>query len=154
RYPQLATRSWFRWASGSLPLPMSDSGYRNLGLAILAAVIAFDLGTYDYYRGSILSHYHSGPVSPTTHHDTLSNGMLLPSGGVRFHAYLDGGSPAVPSHIMEAELLGSDKAVLMRWDAETLSHLPSADIENDFAYNKIEPARYGLAATVGAAATI
>ena len=31
---------------------------------------------------------------------------LLPDGGVRFHIYLDGGTPEAPAHVMTAELLG------------------------------------------------
>src|SRR6266446_10246637 len=49
RNPGLADRAWFRWLSGSLPLPLTDTAFRNLGLAVLAAVLAFDIGTYSYY---------------------------------------------------------------------------------------------------------
>jgi hypothetical protein len=48
-------RTWFRWLAGSLPLPLADRVFRNLGLAVLAAVLAFNIGTYSYYRGSVLT---------------------------------------------------------------------------------------------------
>ena len=64
RSPRLADRAWLRWLAGSLPLPLADTAFRNLGLAVLAAVLAFDIGTYSYYRGSVLTPYHGGPVSP------------------------------------------------------------------------------------------
>src|SRR6201996_2985588 len=41
RKPALATRSWFCWASGSRPLPMTSQGFRNLTLALFAFVVAF-----------------------------------------------------------------------------------------------------------------
>jgi hypothetical protein len=36
RNPGLANRTCFRWLAGSLPLPISDGAFRNLGLAVLA----------------------------------------------------------------------------------------------------------------------
>src|ERR1700761_8286818 len=41
RKPALATRTWFCWASGSRPLPMTSQGFRNLTLALFAFVVAF-----------------------------------------------------------------------------------------------------------------
>ena len=76
RNPGLADRAWFRWLAGSLPLPLTDTAFRDLGLAVLAAVLAFDIGTYSYYRGSVVTPFHSGPVSPTRHHFALGNGAL------------------------------------------------------------------------------
>ena len=101
RSPGLADRARFRWLAGSLPLPLRDTAFRNLGLAVLAAVLAFDIGTYSYYRGSVVTPFHSGPVSPTLHHFALSNGALLPDGGVGFQHYLDART-AEPAHIMKA----------------------------------------------------
>src|ERR1700688_1781464 len=85
RNPTLAATAWFRWASGSMPLPQTDGGFRKLALAVLAFVVIFDVGTYNYYRGSVLTPFHGGPVSPTKHHLTLSQAELLPDGSVRFH---------------------------------------------------------------------
>jgi thiosulfate dehydrogenase (quinone) len=45
RNPGLADRAWFRWLAGSLPLPLTDTAFRNLGLAVLTAVLAFNVGT-------------------------------------------------------------------------------------------------------------
>jgi thiosulfate dehydrogenase [quinone] large subunit len=154
RNPGLADRAWFRWLSGSLPLPLTDTAFRNLGLAVLAAVLAFNIGTYSYYRGSVVTPFHSGPVSPTRHHFALSNGAVLPDGGVRFHIYLDGGTPEAPAHVMKAELIGGDGQPLETWNTETLTRLPADSIHNDFAYNKFEAGPYGIVAAMGAMATI
>ena len=147
-------RAWFRWLAGSLPLPLTDTAFRNLGLAVLAAVLAFDIGTYSYYRGSVVTPYHTGPVSPSRHHFALSNGALLPDGGVKFQIYLDGGTPEAPAHIMKAELASGDGPPLESWDTETLTRLPPGSIHNEFAYDTFKPGPYGIVATMGAMATI
>ena len=154
RNPALAGRGWFRWGAGSLPLPMTDAGFRNAALAVLAFVLVFDIGTYSYYRGSVVTPFHGGPVSPTRHHFTMTNGALLDGGALRFHIYLDGGTPEAPAHIMVATLSGEDGKVLATWDTATLSHLPADAIRNDFAYNKFKSGPYGLVAGMGAKATI
>jgi TQO small subunit DoxA len=154
RNPRLVDRAWFRWLAGSLPFPLTDTAFRNLGLAVLAAVLAFDIGTYSYYRGSVVTPYHRGPVSPTQHHFALSNAALLSDGGVKFHIYLDGGTPAAPAHIMKAELTGGDNQPLETWNTETLTRLPADSIHNDFAYNQFKAGPYGLIAQMGAMATI
>ncbi len=154
RNPALVERAWFRWAGGSLKLPMSDAGFGTLGLAVLAFVVAFDVGTYSYFRGSVVTPFHSGPVSPSKHHFTLSHVALMSDGGVRFHIYLDGGTPDTPAHVMKAELLGADGKPLASWDTEVLTKLPASAIHNDFAYNKFKAGPYGLAAGMGAMATV
>src|ERR1700739_4513901 len=154
RKPALAGKQWFRWASGSLPLPQTDGSFRTLALAVLAFVVIFDVGTYNYYRGSVLTPFHSGPVSPTKHLLALSQATLLPDGGVRFHVYLNGGAPDAPAHVMAADLLDRDNHVVAYWDAADLSKLPKTSFANDYAYNKFEPGPFGLRAPVGAAATV
>jgi len=47
-----------------------------MALAVLAFVVIFNVGTYNYYRGSVLTPFHGGPVSPTKHHLTLSRAEL------------------------------------------------------------------------------
>jgi thiosulfate dehydrogenase [quinone] large subunit len=154
RHPGLADRVWFRWAAGSLPLPLGGTAYRRLGLAILAFVVAFNVGTYSYFRGSVVTPYHAGRVSSTTHHFTLSDGRLLGDGAVRFDIYLDGGTPDIPAHIMKAELLGADGRPIETWNSETLSRLPAEAIRNEFAYNEFGVGPYGIVARMGARATI
>lgn len=154
RAPQLARRHWFRWCAGSLPLPVSDSGFRRGALLLLAAVVGFDVGTYSYYRGSVLTAFHSGPVSPTRHHFALRDAVLLPDDSVRFHVCLDAGTPEAPAHVMRADLLGKDGAVLASWDTAALAALPADAIRNEFAYNRFKVGPYGLAAGMGAAAVI
>src|SRR6202163_4307018 len=154
RNPALAGRQWFRWALGSLPLPQTDGGFRTLALAVLAFVVIFDVGTYNYYRGSVVTPFHSGPVSPTKHHLTLSRAELLPDGGVRFHVYLDAGTPEAAAHVVAADLLNSEKHSVADWNAAQLSELPKTDFANDYAYNKFEPGPFGIRAKMGAAATV
>ena len=154
RNPRLGERAWFRWVSGALPLPQTDGGFRNLALALFAFVIVFDVSTYSYYRGSVVTPFHGGPVSPTKHHLTLDHAALLPDGGVRFHVYLDGGTPEAPAHVMQAELVGPGKQVLAQWDTKALTTLPKDAIRNDYAYNKFKAGPYGLVATMGAKATV
>src|SRR5580692_12357188 len=38
RNPALAESPWFRWMSGSLPLPLTDGGFKKLAFALLAFV--------------------------------------------------------------------------------------------------------------------
>src|ERR1700688_2395377 len=152
--PQRADSGWFPWASGSRALPLSDIGFRNLALAVLAFVVVFNVRTYNYYRGSVVTSFHGGPISPTKHHLSLTEGVVLPTGAVRFHAYLDGGTPAAPSNVMTAVLKSSDGSVLEQWDGTALSHLPASAISNEFAYNRFAPGPFGLRAQMGAMATI
>src|ERR1700757_3289538 len=154
RIPGLATTPWFRWMAGSLPLPLTDIGFRNLTLAVLAFVLVFDIGTYSYYRGSVVTPFHAGPVSPTKHHLTLSNATLLPDGSVRFHVDLDAGTPEAPVHVVAADLLRADKQPITYWDATALSALPKTAFVNDYAYNKFAPGPFGIRARMGAAATM
>ena len=154
RWPVLAERGWFRWMAGTLPPPLTDRGFRTLALTVFAATVGFNVATYSYYRGSVVTAFHGGPVSPAKHHLALADGAVLPDGSVRFHAYLNGGTPAVPSNIMVATLMARDGSVLEQWDGTALSHLPPSRIANEFAYNRFAPGPFGLSATVGAEATI
>jgi thiosulfate dehydrogenase (quinone) len=152
--PVLAGRGWFRWMGGAMPLPLPDRGFRTLALTVLASTVMFNVAMYNYYRGSVVTPFHGGPVSPAKHHLALSDGAVLPSGSVRFHAYLNGGTPAVPSNIMAATLIARDGSVLEQWDGAALSHLSPSMIANEFAYNQFTPGPFGLSAKMGAEATI
>jgi thiosulfate dehydrogenase (quinone) len=154
RNPALVEKRWFRWTAGSLPPPLTDDGFGKLAVALLAFVVAFNVGTYDYYRGSVVTPFHVGPVSPAKHHLTLSRAALLPDGSVRFHVYLDGGTPAAPAHIVAVDLLNARKQSIAHWNAAALSALPKATFRNDYAYNKFAPGPFGVEAKMGAAATL
>jgi uncharacterized membrane protein YphA (DoxX/SURF4 family) len=154
RNPEFARRSWFRWMSGALPLPIRTGTFTKLALAVFAATVVFNVATYNYYRGSVVTSFHGGPVSPSTHHLSLTDGVVLPNGAVRFHAYLDGGTSAAPSNLMTAALKSHDGTVLEQWDGTALSHLPASAITNEFAYNRFAPGPFGLRAEMGAMATI
>src|ERR1700719_1265688 len=131
--------------SGALQLPMRSDTFQKLALAVFATTVVFNVAIYNYY---------GGPVSPGKHHLSLTACVLLPICAVRFHAYLDGGTPASPSNVMTAVLKSNDGAVLEQWDSTALSHLPSSAISNEFAYNRFAPGPFGLRAEVGAMATI
>src|ERR1700738_383480 len=154
RKPALADRGWFRWMSGALPLPVHSGTFQKLALAAFAATVVFNVATYNYYRGSVITPFHGGPVSPSKHHLALTDGVLLTNGAVRFHAYLDGGTPEAPPHVMTAVLKSNDGSVLEQWDGTALSHLPASAITNEFAYNRFAPGPFGLRAEIGAMATI
>ena len=154
RNPRLARRAWFRWCGGALRLPVSESGFRRLGFASLALVLAFNIGLYAYYRGSVVTAYHGGPVSAAAHHFSLSEAAVLGDGGLRFRIALNGGTPAVPGHVMKAEVLGADGKVLATWGTEALSALPASAIVNDFAYNRFAAGPFGLEAGMGAQAVV
>jgi hypothetical protein len=133
---------------------LTDLGFRKLSFAVLAFVLVFDVGLCNYYRGSVLTPYHKGPVGAEAHHFTLSDATALDDGGVRFAVYLDGGTPAVPGHVMKVEVVGPEGQALATWDWQALSGLAPTAIANAFAYNRVEPARYGLEAQVGAKAVV
>jgi thiosulfate dehydrogenase [quinone] large subunit len=154
RNPALAGRTWFRWTGGSLPLPLKDIAFRNLALGVLGFVLVFDIGTYSYYRGSVVTPFHGGSVSPTKHHLTLTDARLLPDGSIRFHVYLDGGTPEAPVHIVAADLLDAGNQPIADYDATALSALPKSAFANDYAYNKFAPGPFGIRAPMGAAATV
>jgi hypothetical protein len=154
RKPALAERGWFHWISGALPLPMRSGNYQKFALAIFADTVIFNVATYNYYRGSVITPFHGGPISPGEHHLSLTDGIVLPSGAVRFHAYLDGGTPAAPLNVMTAALKSHDGSVLELWDGAALSHLPTSAISNELAYNRFAPGPFGLRAQMGAKATI
>ncbi len=117
-------------------------------------MVVFDIGTYHHYRGSVVTWFHSGPVSPTKHHISLDSGVLNADGSVSFHAYLDAGTPEAPMSIMEAWLINRQGQKIAHWDTAMLSAIPVADFKNDYAYNKFKPALYGIDGEVGAKATI
>src|ERR1700676_4354352 len=67
RRPALAERGWFRWMSGALPLPLRSGAFEGLALAVFAATVVFNVATYNYYRGSVVTPFHGGPVCPSKH---------------------------------------------------------------------------------------
>lgn len=150
----LADSRMFRWCCGSLPMPISADGYKKLALWLLAFVVIFDVGTYSYYRGSVVTPYHHGPVSPTTHHIALTDGRLDRDGQISVHAYLNAGTPEAPEHIMDAYLKDTNGNTLYHWDTAMLSSLPKDSFKNDYVYNKFASGHYGIQAIVGSAATI
>src|ERR1700676_4713076 len=55
RKPTLAERGWFRLMSGALPFPMRGGTFEKLALAVFAATVVFNVATYNYYRGSVIT---------------------------------------------------------------------------------------------------
>jgi thiosulfate dehydrogenase [quinone] large subunit len=151
RHPQLADTAWFPWlASGPWPAPR----LKRWSLIGASATVLFVVLTYNYYRGSVLTPFHGGPVSPAAHHISLSQGRLEADGVVRFTAYLDGGTPAVPANVVRADLLGPDGLPVEHWDGTALAALPRGAFVNDYAYNRFGPGYAGITAKMGARAQI
>ena len=151
RHAQLADSAWFQWlASGPWPAPR----LKRWSLIGTAATVVFVVLTYNYYRGSVLTPFHGGPVSPAAHHISLSAGRLDRDGTVSFTAYLDGGTPAVPANVVRADLLGGNGAPLEHWDGTTLAALPHGAFDNEYAYNRFGPGYAGITAKMGARARI
>ena len=154
RYPGLGRRGWFNWASGSAPLPLSDPGFKRFALISFWFGVVFTVATYDYYRGSVVTPYHKGPVSPSTHGWRLSQGLIHPDGRVRFKAYVDAGTPAEPSNVMKASLTNAAGKTVERWTGAALAALPKQAFNNNFAYQKIHAGKFGITGPVGAVATV
>lgn len=152
--PRMADNTLFRWCCGTLPLPVTPDRYKKMALTVLFVVVGFNVVTYSYYRGSVITPYHTGPVSPTTHHITLTEGKLFADGKVQVHAYLDAGTPEAPEYIMEAWLKDNRGLVLAHLDASLLSALPQGSFDNDYAYHGFKASHYGIQAVIGSAATL
>jgi len=152
RNPGLADRAWFRWLSGSLPLPLTDTGVSQIsGSRFWRRFLAIQPSEPTAIIAGRLSRRSTAARSaPRGHHFALGNGALLPDGGVKFQIYLDGGTPEAPAHIMKAELIGGENEPLETWNTETLTRLPADSIHNDFAYNKFKAGPYGIVAEMGA----
>lgn len=153
--PSLSDKKWYRWLSGSFPLPLSDQAFSKLALAFTGITIVFVVSTYSYYRGSVFTPFHGGPVSPANHHVSLSNAFLSTDGSVRVHLYVDAGTPADPMHIIDARLLNKSGHVVEQWDGNTLKSLSRNQFKNDYAYQKVLPSKtYGFQGGVGSKATV
>lgn len=152
--PQLAQARWFQWLGGVAPLPISDKAFKKTSAVLFALSVIFIVGTYDYYRGSVVSPFHGGPVSPTAHHWALSEGQLTADGHVRFKAYVDAGTPEAPSDIVRAALTDANGKLIQSWNAAQLSALPKAAFRNDYAYQKIHTGPFGLIGPIGSKATL
>lgn len=154
RNPALADRSWFRWISGSLPLPLDEPRFKRLALILFWIGVAFTVLTYNYYRGSVVTPFHSGPVSPAKHRWGLSNGAMGSDGSVSFKAYENAGTPAEPSNMVKAYLTDAAGKTVEAWNGDALATLPKSAFRNDFAYQKFHSGKFGIVAPVGAVATI
>lgn len=151
RYPGLLHKRWFLLL-GSGPWSLKTIQRVALGCFIFTAL--FTVGTYDYYRGSVFSPYHSGPVNPDVFHLSLSNGQLHENGSVRFRMYVDGGPSVVPIYIMRIELLDVTQNIIVSWTASQLRTLPPTAIHNVYSYNQVTTGMYGLVAPESAKAEI
>ncbi|MDE2349066.1 MAG: DoxX family membrane protein [Gammaproteobacteria bacterium] len=149
--PKTASKPWFTWlASGALP----DKTVVTLGKVLLTVTVVFVVSTYHYYRGSVFTPFHPGPVSPAKHHVSMTDGRVLANGSVSFHAYLDGGTADVPAHIVRVELLGVDGKVVEVWNGAQLAVLGKSAFANDYRYNQFRAGFESIQAAVGSKATI
>jgi thiosulfate dehydrogenase [quinone] large subunit len=151
RNPRLAQTGWFQWM-GSGPWPFAR--LERWSLIGTAATVLFVVLTYNYYRGSVLTPFHGGPVSPAAHHISLSAGRVSSDGTVRFTAYLNAGTPAVPENVVRADLFDPDGTPVEHWSGATLAALPASDFRNEYAYNRFGAGYAGITAKVGARAII
>lgn len=152
--PRLAAARWFQWLGGASPLPVGERAFGRLSAAFLTVTVVFIVGTYNYYRGSVVTPFHGGPVSPTAHHWALSGGTLTSEGAVTFTAYVDAGTPEAPSDVVRATLLNDAGTVARTWDAESLAKLPKGAFHNDYDYQKIHAGPFGLVGPIGSRATV
>jgi thiosulfate dehydrogenase (quinone) len=151
RKPGLAQKRWFiTLASG----PLSVHKLKLMAGLCLVFTVIFTTATYNYFRGSIFSRYHTGPVSASVLNMVLSNGVVTTNGAVTFMLNVDAGDTAVPGHIIRIELRNSTGQTLEVWIGKALGTLPDADIINKYSYNRIVTGPYGLVAPVSAVAQI
>lgn len=151
RNPLLTDRGWFQWfGSGTW------SATRISRLGVIGAVLTalFVVLTYNHYRGSVFTPFHSGPVSPSKHHISLSRARLGADGAVSFTAYLDAGTPEAPANVVRADLTDTHGHVVETWDSTALAALPGSAFVNDYAYNKFGPGYGGITAEMGARAVV
>lgn len=151
RNPKLAETGWFHWL-GSAAWPFSRT--KRWSLIGATVTVLFVVLTYNHYRGSVLTPFHGGPVSAAAHHISLSDGQLTADGTVRFTAYLDGGTPAVPANVVRADLLAANGLAVEHWSGGALAALPASDFVNEYAYNRFGPGYAGITAKMGARAVI
>ncbi len=154
RKPRLAGSGWFNWIGGASLLPLSERAFKRLALVLVWISVAFIVLTYNYYRGSVVTPFHGGPTSPSKHHWTLSQGQLAANGTVRFHAYVDAGTPAEPSNVLRASLISNGGQIIEEWDGMLLARTPKQAFKNDFPYQKIHSGKFGLIGPVGAEAMV
>jgi thiosulfate dehydrogenase [quinone] large subunit len=154
RNPALAGKAWFRWISGSLPLPLDEKAFKSLALVLFWIGVAFSVLTYNHYRGSVITPFHGGPVSPSKHHWGLSHGSIDANGNVSFHAYVDAGTPAEPSNMVQASLVDASSKVVEHWSSADLAALPKSVFHNEFNYQRFHTGKFGIVGPVGAVATI
>jgi thiosulfate dehydrogenase [quinone] large subunit len=155
RKPSLERSTVFRWLSGALPLPLGDGAFKKLALTLLALTVAFIVSTYSYYRGSVFTAFHGGPVSPAKHHWKLDRAFVSRDGTVTFRAYVDAGTAAEPSNVLQVALVDRQSGkVVESWSGAVLAALPKNAVANDFPYQKIHTGRFGLVGPVGARATV
>ena len=139
KHPTLATKGWFQWLGGSAPLPLSDSAFKKLALTLFWIAVVFIVGTYSYYRGSVVTPFHGDPTGLKAHHIALTDGKLVGNKLVSVRMYVDAGTPTVPAHIISIHLLNKDGEVVASWSGKQLSRLEPKYIHNVYAYQKVAP---------------
>jgi thiosulfate dehydrogenase [quinone] large subunit len=152
--PHVVEARWFQWLGGTAPLPISERAFGKVSGIVLAVCVIFIVGTYSYYRGSVVTPFHSGPVSPTAHHWSLSQGQVTSQGAVTFKAYVDAGTSEAPSDVVRATLSNSDGTLEETWTAEQLAKLPKQAFRNVYDYQKIHTGPFGLVGPIGSMASV
>lgn len=151
RRPGLVSEPGFHWlASG----PIAEVWLERVAKFLMVATVLFVVSTYSYFRGSVIGPFHGGPVSPSRHHLTLTQGQVSQAGQLAFHVYLDGGSADVPGHIIKINVKDAQGKVLESYNGKMLAALPRSAFVNDYRYNQFEPGLVSIQAEVGAKAQL
>jgi len=139
RHPAVSGKAWFQWLGGSAPLPLSDAAFKKLALSLFWISVIFIVGTYSYYRGSVVTPFHGDPTGLKAHHIAVADGRLMDGRVLALRIYVDAGTPTVPAHILSIRLLDKNGKVVASWNGEELSHLNPDRIHNVYDYQKVAP---------------
>ncbi len=151
KYPALGAKPWFGILASGV---VTEKLFKTTLQFFMLVVLAFTLLTYNYYRGSIFTAYHSGPVSAGIHHLSLSDGSMQKNGAITFTLYVDGGTSAVPANIIRIELQNNKNQVIASWGEAALANITAANIKNEYAYNRVVTGEYGIVAPLSAKAIV
>lgn len=140
--------SLFAWvASGPLPL-----GYRKMArISIWGAVFMMlvTLGTNQFFHGGVWGPLHNKSVKPLLE----ISGASLSGQELRFNVFRTEGVDTYGSFLVRIRLTDGRGNILWKMEADELSSLPPAAIENNYLA-RIKPGAFGLVVPLGAKAGV
>lgn len=140
--------SLFAWM-GSGPLPL---GYRSIaGVSVLSAVfmMAVALGTNQFFHGGVWGPLHNKSVKPLLE----ISGASLADQDLRFTVFRTEGVDTYGSFLVRIRLTDGQGNTLWRMEADRLSNLSPAAIENAYLA-RVKPGAFGLVVPLGAKAAL